>query len=231
MPRIPSPAAWLLLLLGAPALADTPVLGETHAGIAIVDLQALHVTDGKPPPAPAFGTAATGWSLVVDGGIVFVFVGRSPAAAQAWTELQLSRQRSAPLPVEQPVDGVEAAWRRGTDFYLLRDGNIGIMVQGTTEAAEEAALVRGLIRSLGPPWPTPPRLVPEADGTWRVDAGAALHVAWQGGQRVAGSGRPLRFTQPPDKLVRWDELGRAAVWRADDASAVRRPEGDAPSSP
>ncbi len=218
----------ILALLSAAALAQDPVPvgldggtlpggsslgGPVHAGIPIADVQALHPREGKPPRDPAFGTAQTGWSIIVPGGIVFVYVAPTAADADTWTALQLTRQRQAPLPVEQPVAGVEAAWRRGTDFCMLRDDNIGIMVQGTDEAGEEAALVRSLIVDVAPPWPAPPSLVAQPDGTWLVDAPDALQVDWQGGRRVPGGG--LRFSQPPARLVAWDALGRAVTWWRD----------------
>ncbi|RME28208.1 MAG: hypothetical protein D6798_02890 [Deltaproteobacteria bacterium] len=208
----------MLALLSAAALGQqpdpvrlaSPADGPVHAGIPIAEVQALHAEPGQPPPDPAFGTAETGWSLIVPGGIVFVYVAPTSADAEAWTDLQLQRQRQPPLPVARPVAGVEAAWRRGTDFAMLRDDNIGIMVQGTEDAGEEAALVRGLVVDHGPPWPAPPTLVPEPDGTWTVQAPDALQVDWQGGHRIPGGG--LRFTSPPDRLVAWDALGRAATW-------------------
>ena len=197
-------ALLLLLVTLGPAKAS----GQ-HVGIAISDLQALHQEEGRPPQEPAFGTSATGWSLFVPGGQVFVYVAPSAGALDAWVALQLERQRPPPEPVPTPAEGVDAAWRRGTDLALLRDGNVGILVQGTTEATEEAALVRGLIRDEGPPWPAPPQVQPEPDGTWSVLAPGAVHVAWQGGRRAEGPGP--RFLAPPDRLVAWDGFGRAAV--------------------
>ncbi len=243
------PDAVILALLATAALAQDPVpvpiagtdhdtrFGDTqlgsslpsdrvHAGIPIADVQALHPREGKPPRDPAFGTAETGWSIIVPGGIVFVYVARSDADLDAWTALQLSRQRQPPLPVEHPVAGVDAAWRRGTDFAMLRDGNIGIMVQGTDEAGEEAAVVRSLIVDVGPPWPAPPSLVAQPDGTWLVDAPDALQVDWQGGRRVPGGG--LRVTEPPARLVAWDALGRAVTWWRDGPPTATSSAGEPP---
>lgn len=203
----------------AALLCQNAVASGFHAGVPIASVQALHTEEGQEPEPPAFGSSSTGWSLIVPEGIVFVYVAQSDEEMDAWLALQLERQRVPPVAVEQPVTGVDAAWRRGTDFALLRDGNVGIMVQGTAEATEEAALVRGLIQDQGPPWPAPPRLVPDADGAWSVLAPDALHLAWQGGHRAPGSGP--RFTAPPDKLVAWDELGRAAVWRPGPAPEPR----------
>ena len=207
------PSSLLLTLLSAsPAAA-----GGNHAGIPVEALQALHAVEGQPPRAPSFGTADTGWSLIVPGGITFVYVAPDDAAATAWTALQLGRQRLAPTPVEQPAEGIDAAWRRDTDFALLRDGNLGIMVQGTAEAWEEAALVRGLLvdHPAGPP--AAPTLAEDPPGTWVIRAPGALRVDWQGGHRLPGQG--LRFSRPPERVVAWDALGRASLWEAEPAPA------------
>lgn len=194
----------------APAAIDVPPPGGLHDGVPVEALQALHALPGKAPQPASFGTATTGWSLIVPGGVVFVYVAPSVEDAVAWTTLQLGRQRTPPAPVEQPVAGVEQAWRGGTSFYLLRDDNVGIMVQGTAEAGEEASLVRGLLRSAGEPWPPPVAPAPQPDGTWVVEDPDALHLAWVGGRRLPGPG--LRFAAPPQRVVRWDALGRASVW-------------------
>lgn len=211
----------LALVPTAPAQA-----GGVHAGMPLDALVALYGSDARTPALPAFGTADTGVSLSVRGGVVFVFVAPTAEALDRWVELQLGRQRSPPVPVEVPADGVQAAWRRGTDFALLRDGNVGIMVQGTAEATEEAARLRGLLVDEGPPWPAPPALTQEEDGAWVIAAEGAVHLAWVGGRRAPGPGP--RFVEPPRQVVAWDPLGRASVWERIEAEGVSRSD-DQPS--
>ncbi|MCK6505532.1 hypothetical protein L6R53_19405 [Myxococcota bacterium] len=213
----------LLLALVPPARA-----GGDHAGLPLDAVVALYTTGVGAPAAPSFGTSDTGWSLSVKGGVLFAYVAPTAEALDAWVALQLGRQRSPPTPVEVPAEGVDAAWRRGTDFALLRDGNVGIMVQGTSEATEAAAALRALLVDEGPPWPDPPSLVQEADGAWVISAPGAVHVSWVGGRRLPGPGP--RFAAPPRRVVAWDPLGRSSVLdspAAEDVSgSVNQPNND-----
>ncbi|MCB9778443.1 MAG: hypothetical protein H6742_07770 [Alphaproteobacteria bacterium] len=205
-------------------LASSVALADPLLALPLERLQALHLPPevlaaaDDPAAAPprlepvSFGTVQSGLSRQVPGGIAFAFVGRDAAEAQAWLALQRSRQRAAPVAVEQPAEGVDEAWIRGTDFSLLRDDNVGIMVQGTEDAVEESALVRALLEPMPGAWPDPPALSRDADGFLVVDAPWAVHVTWRGG--VLGDPPGLRFRSAPNRVTAWDRWGRAVVWTA-----------------
>lgn len=186
--------------------------------LPVAAVQARYSLEGQPLRQPSFGTALTGWTLTVPGAVVFVFAAPDEASLRAWAELQVGRQRKPPVPVETPAEGLLAAWRRDADFALILSEGVGVMVQGGTEASEEASeeasVLRGLIDPAPGPWPSPPRLVQDADGRWVIEAPGALHISWRGGARVSGEG--ARFVERPSEVLAWDAWGRISRWSAED---------------
>jgi hypothetical protein len=170
---------------------------------------------------PAFQTAETGWSATLpDGGIARIYVGTDEAAASTWlAQMQVGVQVTLP-PL---ADLGDEAVGDGAGMALTRDGNVGVMVQGTNDALDWAAQLLGAIVDdfQAAAWPAPPAL--QEDGErWAVDAPGAAQVTFQGGRLARHAG--LVFVQPPTRLVGWDAYGRPAA--QDFVEGVAAPAAD-----
>jgi hypothetical protein len=157
----------------------------------------------------AFQTAARGWTADFKKGLVRVFVGQDEAAAEAWiAESLVLIERQNPSPMPQPFG--DASWGDPVGLMLWRDGNIGVLIQCTFGAQEwSERLLAAIVDEPSPPLP-PPQLTALPGPTWSIQADpGALHVAWQGGSRIAS--QPLLFDLAPNKVVIWDQYGRAVV--------------------
>ncbi len=198
------------LLLAAPARA-----AGLHAGIPLDAVPGLATVQ--------FQDSAEGWTAQVPGGLVRVYVAPDEALARAWVERMKAVGRvKGPYAGPLPAPEVDEAWGDGDDTLVVRDGNLGVMVQARTGAAGWVAKLLAAAEREPRPWPAPPRLVPRGDGTWTVEAPAgAAQLAWEGGRRLPGPA--LVFSEPPRALVAWDRLGRAA--------RVELEEGGEPAGP
>jgi hypothetical protein len=201
-------------MMPAPLLALLPLAlaGGLHAGVVLEGHEGFE--------APRHQSAREGVSLDFKGGIARIYVGPTERAAQEWYLEKadfVARQKPAPL------DGLgDEALHSGDGMVLVRDGNIGILVQ--VKAGARAATDR-LLAAIddGPsPWPAPARLVPDGPAL-RVDAADATHVSYVGG-RLSPQGPGLRFSQPPSQVITWGPLGRATVQAFDaDGAPVEAP--------
>jgi len=166
--------------------------------------------------SPHFQTADTGWTAAFAGGLARVYVAPDSAALDAWQEHFLAYlKRRKP----QPLEGLgDAAWGDGDDYVLVRQGLIGVLVESREDADGWAERLLGSVEP-APPWPSPPTLQQQPDGSWLPSE--AHHLSYQGGQLRPDAG--LLFELPPARLVAWDAWGRATVQWFDEAGAIAQP--------
>lgn len=189
------------------ALLPAALAAGLHTGVVLEGHEGFE--------APRHQSAREGLSLDFKGGIARVYVGPSELAAQEWYAEKVefvARQR----PVALGGLGDEAL-HDGDAMVLVRDGNIGLLVQVKAGARAAAEKLIQAVDDSGTPPPQPGRLVGEGD-TLRLDARGAVHVAWTGG-RLLPTGPGLRFGSPPTRVVTWGPLGRATVQAYDAAGA------------
>lgn len=216
----------MLVPLLATALAASA--GPLHAGLPEDAL-------GPDLPAPRYQSARLGTTRDVPKGLVRVYVGPTEAAAEEWfTEMAALMKRHKPDPVPDLADQAVAA---GDGMVLVRDANVGLLVEAASGARAWVDQARGALVPGPLPWPDPPTLAPTPGGGWTAQAPDARHLAWVGGAlhpSAAAPGAPLAFSRPPRRLVAWDGLGRAAVQDFDARgqpveTPPLRPSPDAPS--
>jgi hypothetical protein len=189
------------------ALLPTALAAGLHTGVVLEGHEGFE--------APRHQSAREGVSLDFKGGIARIYVGPSELAAQEWFAEKgafVARQKPSPL------DGFgDEALHAGDAMVLVRDGNVGLLVQVKAGARAAAETLLQAVDDSGAPPPPPGRLVPEGDAL-RLDAPDAAHVAWTGG-RLLPQGPGLRFGAPPALVVTWGPLGRATT-QAYDADGV-----------
>lgn len=176
-----------------------------------------------------FQSAETGWHVLVEDGMIRVYVAEDEEAAHAWVEKmceRLAKQEPKPYPPSAPEGTVEVAAAPGADaalpplvfeeafgepngLLIFRDGNLGVVVHTKANAMLWAQRTQAAAVTEPTPWPAPPTLTQDAMGWWALEAPEAVHVAYVGGERIPDAG--LRFYTPPRKGVAWGPLGRAVV--------------------
>lgn len=193
-------------------LALTILTGLSTAQEAIALAQLPELSLGT----PHFQTADTGWTASFKGGLARVYVAPHAEALDAWQAHVLTHlKRRKP----QPFAGLgDAAWGDGDDYVLVRQGLVGVLVEARSDAAFRA---EGLLMAVepAPAWPMPPTLRQVADGSWIPSD--AHHLSYQGGQLRPNAG--LVFDVPPNKLVAWDDWGRATTQWFDEAGIPMEP--------
>ena len=187
----------LLLSLAA---AASPM----HTGIPVFGVTGLG--------APSFQSSKTGWTALIDGGFVAVFVGRDEVEAQFWVD-QKAERLEAYKPTDHPTfkveNQVDLAMGDGVGLLIFRDKNVAVMCRHRAEAAFWATRLHSAIVDIPAPWPEPPTLVAGPKG-WLPEAPeSSVHLAFLGGQTTAAP--ELRFSEPPTRLIAWDGWGRAAA--------------------
>lgn len=185
-------------------LVRTALAAGMHTGIP------MHGVEGL--TAQQYGTAATGWTAQVPGGLVRVFVGHDEDEAKAWIHARLEAEaRWHPTPIEGLGD---QAWSSEAGLLLVRDGNLAFSVRARTDPQPWAEALLAAVVDTPEPWPLPPVVEETAPGRWTIRAARGEHVAWEGGQLAPGT--DLVFTRPPTAVIGWDRFGRATRQTLDD---------------
>ena len=162
--------------------------------------------------APHFQGSSTGWTALVDGGYVAVFVGRNAEMAKAWVD-----QKVEALTVYSPTEnqsfiastGVDSALGDGVGLVIFRVGNLAAMSRNKSDASKWATILNAAIVAIDEPWPTGPSLTSTAQGWVPVNEEAITHIQFSGGQTTTDPN--LTFSKKPDSLIGWDQWGRSAV--------------------
>ncbi|MEC8193567.1 MAG: hypothetical protein VX944_16160 [Myxococcota bacterium] len=162
--------------------------------------------------SPHFQGSSTGWTALVDDGYVAVFVGRNADAAQHWVDRKVEA-----LSIYSPTanstfldaTGVDAALGDGVGLMIFRAGNLAAMSRHKSDASGWATTLHAAIVAIDEPWPAEPTLQQTAQGWVPVKNEAIVHLQFSGGQTTTDPS--LAFSERPDKLVSWDQWGRAAV--------------------
>ena len=194
-------------LLVASAGAQEPV---RFAGLAPGSL-------GEDLPPLRAQSARLGTTLDLPKGLLRLYVGPSEAAAQEWVaDMALLMERHEPVPLPELGDEALVA---GDGMVLLRDHNVGLLVEIADGARHWVDEVRAHLTTEPAAWPAAAVLV-ERDGAYVLAAPDAAQVTYVGGRLhpdVASPGAPLRFVAPPRRAVTWDALGRSTVQDFDEA--------------
>jgi hypothetical protein len=188
-------------------LLPAALAAGSHTGIPTTGVEGL--------AAPMYQTSQTGWTALVEDGLIRVFVGQDDSSATTWVETltgQLAKLDPQPYP-----DLADMALGDGETLLLIRDGNIGILVHTKANALHWAEQMLGAISDEPVPWPAPPTLLRDELGWWRLQAPGAVHIAYVGGERLDEGG--LVFSSPPRAAVAWDGWGRAARVEFDRAAS------------
>lgn len=194
-----------LLTMFAPLLfALTAAASPMHTGIPVFGVSGVDV--------PSFQGSTTGWTAMVEGGFVAVFVGRDETEAQFWVD-QKTEYLKAYSPQAHPTfkdeNQVDLALGDGVGLLIFRDKNVAVMCRNRANAETWATRLHSAIVDIPAPWPQAPSLKSDPKG-WSAQApDSTVHLAFQGGQTDAKPS--LRFTTPPTRLVAWDSWGRAAA--------------------
>ena len=182
-----------MILLISAALAE-----GLHTGIPLDGIEGSSL--------PMYQSTATGWSTLVEDGLVRVFVARDVETATAWMiTFQEKLAKFDPQPYPEFAD---EALGDGESILLFRDGNISVLIHTKANALHWAEITLAAISDEPAPWPEPPLLMKDDLGWWRLDAPSATHIAYVGGERLDSGG--LTFTAPPRAAVAWDGWGRAS---------------------
>lgn len=173
-----------------------------HAGIPVRGVEGLG--------APSFLTPASGWSAPVAGGSVRVFVGATEAEGANWYDRQLEALVHPPDPYT--LRGADEAHGDGVGLVLFRDGNVGVLVRTTTNAAAVATKLLGAIVETGPSVRARLDVGPdlgEPYGRWQVSApgAAAIRSSKAGGADLDA----IAFSSDPGEIYVWDAYGRVQV--------------------
>lgn len=193
-----------ILIIGQLALAE-----PTHGAIPVNGVDGLS--------EPHFQSSTTGWTALVDGGFVAVFVGRDASAAQAWIE-----QKTTALEIYKPkhnpefleLTGVDVSLGDGKGLVLFRSRNVAAMCRHRSNATHWAKLLHGSITELSEPWPSQPSLK-LTNGLWVPEPSeTTIHFQFMGGKTATTP--ELGFTTKPDSLVAWDSWGRVSVSETDE---------------
>jgi hypothetical protein len=180
------------------------IASPMHTGIPVFGVDGID--------APSFQGSRTGWTALVEGGFVAVFVGKDEVEAQFWVD-QKTEYLEAYKPKEHPTfkeeTQVDLALGDGVGLLIFRDKNVAVMCRNRANAGHWAQRLHSAIIDIPAPWPLAPTLKSDALG-WIPEAPeSTVHLAFQGGQTDATP--RLRFTKPPTRLIAWDGWGRAAA--------------------
>ena len=188
----------MVLLLGLWSAVATA--GGTYKGVPVDKLPELGFA------TPSFETATEGWTAQFPKGLARLYVAPSTAALDAWMadkQAFLAKRQPAPY----PGLGV-AAWGDGSGLLLVRQGNVGLLIETTAGAQGWAEVLLGALVPSDGAWAAKPSLRAMPSGQWVVSAPGERGLAYRGGvvdQGVA-PGSPLTFTQPPERLIAWDAM-------------------------
>lgn len=178
--------------------------GSPHTGIPVHGVPGL----GE----PSFQTAETGWTAMVDGGFVGVFVGADAVEAQQWVDhkaIQLAVYKPVRNPEFIEQNGVDFAMGDGKGLLIFRDENVAVMCRHRTDAQSWATLLHESIIGAPHPLLDPPTLVQEGAVWVPVLAENTVHFSFVGGAPI---GTPkTQFASPPERMIAWDGWGRTAV--------------------
>ena len=185
------------------------LMGALHAAPPYNAIPATGV-DGL--GSPHFQGSSTGWTALVDGGYVAVFVGQDVEMAQAWVD-----RKAESLKVYSPTNnpsfiaatGADAALGDGLGLMIFRVGNLAAMSRHKSDASGWAKTLIAAIVSVNDPWPAEPSLVSAVQGWVPRKDETTIHIQFSGGQTTTEPS--LSFSEKPDKLIAWDQWGRAAV--------------------
>ena len=187
------------LLFGLAAAASS-----IHTGIPVFGVSGVD--------SPSFQGSTTGWTALVEGGFVAVFVGQDEVEAQFWVDQKaeyLKAYNPQPHTTFKEENQVDLALGDGVGLLIFRDKNVAVMCRNRWNAGVWADLLHSAIVDIPAPWPSAPNLMPDSKG-WVAEApDSTVHLAFQGGQTDATPS--LRFIEPPTRLVAWDGWGRAAA--------------------
>ena len=155
---------------------------------------------------PLYQTTATGWSTLVEDGLLRVFVAQDAETAAAW--LVTMQEKLARFDPQPYLEYADEALGDGETILLFRDGNVAVLVHTKANALRWADAALAAISDEPVPWPTPPALLRDDLGWWRLSAPGAAHISYVGGERLEEGG--LMFSRPPRAGIAWDAWGRAA---------------------
>ena len=162
--------------------------------------------------SPHFQGSSSGWTALVDGGYVAVFVGQDAATAQAWVN-----QKVEALKIYSPTEnrsfaaelGVDDARGDGVGLLIFRVGNLAAMSRHKSDASGWAKTLTTAVVAIDEPWPVEPSLAKTEDGWVPIMDETIIHLQFSGGQTT--NEPTLTFSKRPDRLVGWDQWGRATV--------------------
>ena len=162
--------------------------------------------------SPHFQGSSSGWTALVDGGYVAVFVGQDAAMARVWVD-----QKVEALTIYSPAEnpsfaaelGVDDARGDGVGLLIFRLGNLAAMSRHRSDASGWARALTTAIVAIDEPWPAGPSLAKTAQGWVPIMDESIIHIQFSGGQTTKTPA--LTFSERPDRLVGWDQWGRAAV--------------------
>ena len=187
----------ILLVTIATGFADAP-----YTGIPVEGIEGLS--------APIFQTSQTGWWAQIPRGTVQVFVSDTNDGAGIWVEkMKEKMEKYNPVVNEEYVveTGASEAFGDGIGLLIARDSNIAYTVRHDGQATEWArSLQHSIVIEPKPPLPA---VIFEKEGSdWVVvPPEGVVHLAFKGG--VTANTTSLRFSEPPEYVVIWDEWGRA----------------------
>lgn len=174
---------------------------------------------GEELPAARVQSARLGTTIDLPKGLLRIYVGPSEEAAAEWmADMTTLMERHAPEPVPELGEEAVAA---GDGMVLMRDHNVGLLIEINDGARAWLDTVRAALVSDPTPWPAPASLQ-ATDGRLVVVAPGTTTVTWVGGTLAPGTvgpDAPLAFLAPPRRIVTWDAYGRATVQDFDDSGA------------
>ncbi len=214
--RRPNPIACLLL---AGLTWSSVALGAgTWRGVELASLAELGFK------APSYETADEGWTAQFPKGLARLYVAPSAEALEVWlADKQEFLARRQPQPY--PAIGDEA-WGDGNGLLLVREGNVGLLIETTAGAHGWAEVLLGALQPGDGSWPASPALRAMPSGVWVAQTPGSVHVSYMGGSLdpSAAPGSPLTFERPPRRLVAWDAMGRSSVaWFDEQGQPVEPP--------
>ena len=183
-----------------------------HTAVATPPYLAVPVEGVEGLSEPHFQSVATGWTALVAGGFVAVYTGKSNAEALAWVESKIEAMKVY-APEENPdfrnATGVDGAWGDGTGLLIFHQKNMAAMCRHTAAAERWAQAIQRSAVTVNEAWPNPPELQTE-DGGWTPTPDPnRVHLQFVGGTTKVSP--KLYFSEKPEKLIGWDQWGRASV--------------------
>jgi len=178
--------------------------GSPHTGIPVHGIPGL----GE----PSFQTVETGWTAMVDGGFVGVFVGADAVEAQQWvdhkaTQLAIYKPKRNPNFIEHT--DVDFALGDGIGLLIFRDENVAVMCRHRTDARSWAIQLHESITGEAHPPLEPPKLTQKGEVWVPVLGENTIHFSFVGGAPTASP--ETQFSAPPERMIAWDQWGRTSV--------------------